>query len=373
MNRKMRNMVGAMIVGLTGAGLMGDSTPGVAVTDRIEVKGSGRIDASDGDAVVSTNSTVASRITATGSGRIEGDAYCGPGGVPNSVITTSGSGQVTGVKAALSGAIAMPTISAPDLGASVGNRSYTNGTHTISASMRCGEFKVGGSSIVRVSGAVVIVADGEFKVEGSGRLEILEGGSLTVYAKDEFKVTNSGKLNENTLNPALCRVYVVGATEVKVEGSGLCYALIESEHAELSVTGSGELHGAFRGERATVEGSGLLRIDPGSGGGGVVLAMEVGRVTVGTTPQRVNFNESFTDPVVVCCVYSQSNTIPVIARVANVSATGFDLWLQNPGDLAIPVTDRVAWIAVESGAWEIDGVRLEAQKYTSTVTDRSGS
>ena len=51
--------------------------------------------------------------------------------------------------------------------------------------------------------------------------------------------------------------------------------------------------------------------------------------------------------------------------------SSFEVWLQNPsGNAAQP--DTVHCLVVEEGAWVIDGVKLEAFTYTSTVTDGAG-
>lgn len=349
-----------------------DPSPGVAVTDTIEVRGSGRIEGADGSVSVSTNATQASSVIVKWGALISGDVYCGPDGSPGSAIHSDHPSLITGSRSALSSDIVLDAVMVPDLGASAGNLSYTWQTDDWTTSRRVGSVSVSGSALVRVSGHIVIVANGLFTVSGSARVEIQPDSSLTIYARNGFRVIESGQLNANTGNPALCRVFGDGAQQMEVSGSSQCHAAIHAPDADLRIVGSGRLQGSFRGRSLYMEGGAVLRVDEGSPVGGV-FAMEVGRVTAGPTPMRISFNESFSDPVVVCGVYVRSNTIPVVARVSNVNATGFDLWLQNPGDLATPVPDRVAWIAVEAGAWEVDGARIEAQRYTSTLTDRSGS
>jgi hypothetical protein len=100
--------------------------------------------------------------------------------------------------------------------------------------------------------------------------------------------------------------------------------------------------------------------------------LEFGVVTVGTDPVTVNLDNAYSSPVVVCSVQYANNTIPVVARVSGVTATSFDVRLQNPSDAAV-VTENVSYIVVEEGTWTIDGVNIEAQAYVSTVTDEDGS
>ena len=55
---------------------------------------------------------------------------------------------------------------------------------------------------------------------------------------------------------------------------------------------------------------------------------------VGSAWGQVNFTYSYTDPVVVCSVNYSNNSVPEVVRLRDVSAAGFQLRLQNPGDQA---------------------------------------
>ncbi len=86
----------------------------------------------------------------------------------------------------------------------------------------------------------------------------------------------------------------------------------------------------------------------------------------------VGLSRTFADPVVVCTIRYNANSIPVVPRVSNVTATSFDVRLQNPSG-GVPVADTVSYLVVEEGTWTIDGVNIEAQTYLSTVTDENNS
>jgi hypothetical protein len=90
--------------------------------------------------------------------------------------------------------------------------------------------------------------------------------------------------------------------------------------------------------------------------------------TAGGVATRVTLSRSHVDPIVVCSAQYSSNTVPIVVRVSLVAADGFDVRLQNPSGASLS-TAPVSCLVVDSGAWTIDGVRLEAQKYTSSVTD----
>lgn len=106
-------------------------------------------------------------------------------------------------------------------------------------------------------------------------------------------------------------------------------------------------------------------VTPGSGASDATY--EVGKITATGTPQTVNLQSSYAEPVVVCTVQMVNNTKPVVVRVSNVGATSFDVYLQNPSDESI-VADDVCYMVMEAGAWEIDGVKCEAQRYISSHT-----
>ena len=64
---------------------------------------------------------------------------------------------------------------------------------------------------------------------------------------------------------------------------------------------------------------------------------------------------------------------PAVVRMQNVTAGSFDIRLQIPGDVDT-VNQNVHCVVVEEGSWSMpDGRIIEAQKYTSTVTDRKSS
>jgi hypothetical protein len=103
-----------------------------------------------------------------------------------------------------------------------------------------------------------------------------------------------------------------------------------------------------------------------------VARIETVSLTVGGSPITVPLANTYVNPVVVCSVQYQQNVMPVVARVSNVTSTSFDVRLQNPSDGPV-VAEGVDCLVVEEGVWTIDGTRLEAWTYQSTVTDSSVS
>jgi uncharacterized low-complexity protein len=110
----------------------------------------------------------------------------------------------------------------------------------------------------------------------------------------------------------------------------------------------------------------LVTAPPDPGG----APLEFVTTTVSGTRSTVLFAQSYADPVVVCSSRYASNSLPVVVRVSNVLADRFDVRLQNPSNAAVSA-EAVSCLVVERGPWTVDGVKLEAQKYLSTVTDRA--
>jgi cysteine-rich repeat protein len=100
--------------------------------------------------------------------------------------------------------------------------------------------------------------------------------------------------------------------------------------------------------------------------------VESGVVTVGATPVRVTLQRTYYNPVVVASVQYANNTAPVVTRVKHVTANSFVLRLQSPTG-ATPVADKVHYLVVEEGVWNLGGVKLEAHRAASITTDNSTS
>ncbi|UCG32935.1 MAG: hypothetical protein JSU68_14880 [Phycisphaerales bacterium] len=106
--------------------------------------------------------------------------------------------------------------------------------------------------------------------------------------------------------------------------------------------------------------------------GSALALLEAGTVTVGDSHVTVPLVRTYVSPVVVCTMHYNNSTTPTVVRVSNVTGTSFDVRLVDPSG-GTPVAETVSYLVVEEGAWTIDGVSVEAQSYTSTVTDANGS
>ncbi|MEM9414199.1 MAG: LamG domain-containing protein [Planctomycetota bacterium] len=98
------------------------------------------------------------------------------------------------------------------------------------------------------------------------------------------------------------------------------------------------------------------------------FAMEAGTVVADGTPQVVNLKGSYNVPVVVCTPQADGNTEPFVVRVDTVTGGSFRVWLQRCDNGAV-AADTVHYMVMEEGVYNVDGVRCEARRVESTVTD----
>ena len=106
---------------------------------------------------------------------------------------------------------------------------------------------------------------------------------------------------------------------------------------------------------------------------GPMLAMGVVNGVTGSW-QTVALPQTYGTPVIVATVDQPIGSPSVVTRIDNITATSFDLRLQNPsGGAAGPATVR--YLVAEEGIYDesVFGFALEARRFTSTVTDRAGT
>ncbi|MEM7802305.1 MAG: hypothetical protein AAF633_24140, partial [Chloroflexota bacterium] len=96
--------------------------------------------------------------------------------------------------------------------------------------------------------------------------------------------------------------------------------------------------------------------------------------SVDSSWQTVTLQHTYSSMVAVCTVYYANNSSPVLARMQNAGGNQFEVKLQNPGDSATVVGDRVSCLVIEEGAWTLpNGTAIEAQTYVSSRVDEDNS
>ncbi len=90
----------------------------------------------------------------------------------------------------------------------------------------------------------------------------------------------------------------------------------------------------------------------------------------------VNLPQSYVSMVVVATPSYTNASLPVVPRIRNATGNSFQLRVDRTDGLAAAVPGvTVHYVVAEEGVYTLakDGVKLEAVKYTSTVTDSAGS
>ncbi|MFQ6100203.1 MAG: hypothetical protein ACE5OS_03060 [Anaerolineae bacterium] len=103
------------------------------------------------------------------------------------------------------------------------------------------------------------------------------------------------------------------------------------------------------------------------------LKMEVGTVSVDSNWVTVNLGNTYDDMVVVCSLQNDEASPPLVTRIQDAQGSSFQVRLQAAGTGMVPVR-TVHYMVMETGAYTLpNGIHIEAQKYTSTVTSGRGS
>ena len=95
---------------------------------------------------------------------------------------------------------------------------------------------------------------------------------------------------------------------------------------------------------------------------------------VGSTWQTVTLPDTYSSMVVVASPNYDNSDSPAVVRIKNASGSSFEIKVQNPGETTLSGY-TVHYMVFEEGVYTEanDGVKMEAVKYTSTVTDENNS
>ena len=146
-----------------------------------------------------------------------------------------------------------------------------------------------------------------------------------------------------------------------LDNAGVQFRMMEDTSADTELLHTFETFGYL-----AIEGTGvLLARNLGSPMG------EAGQVNNLThDPQTIVLSRSYTNPVVIAQSASTNGTQPVIVRITDVQSDRFTMYLQEPPDEdGLHTTERVTWIVLEAGIWELpDGRRLEVGTVDTSAT-----
>lgn len=100
------------------------------------------------------------------------------------------------------------------------------------------------------------------------------------------------------------------------------------------------------------------------------LRLEAGEIAVTSDWRKVNFANTYQQPIVITGPVSMQDKAPVTVRVRNVTATGFEIRLiQWPYLRSAHGTETISYLVVEKGRHALaDGSRIEAGQLTGSLT-----
>ncbi|MBN1512419.1 MAG: NF038122 family metalloprotease [Phycisphaerae bacterium] len=106
----------------------------------------------------------------------------------------------------------------------------------------------------------------------------------------------------------------------------------------------------------------------------VAPKFEAGFTTANHVVKTVSLQNTYANPVVVCTGQYFYNGKRMIPRVSNVTSSSFDLRLADPTNSSqtYSIPEIIGYWVMEEGVTELNGVKMEAWNYTSTVTDGNG-
>jgi len=233
-------------------------TPSIAVSDRIEVKDDGRIEAMTGTIVVATNSAGHDKITVENNGVIDGGVYVGPDGSVGNGVKIKDNGEITGSTGVLDSEVAICEPTEPNIDERFDKLKFDAGITVISGDFSCEELTIEGDGIVQIGGDVTIIVEKDFVVKGNGQLLLLDGASLTVYSKDDVKIEGNSQVNVNTNDPTRLRIYHLANKKIELWNNVRAYATVVAALAEFNLKDYAEFYGTFTGEKVKIENSAVF-------------------------------------------------------------------------------------------------------------------
>jgi hypothetical protein len=106
----------------------------------------------------------------------------------------------------------------------------------------------------------------------------------------------------------------------------------------------------------------------------VSLPIEFGEVLIDNNWKRINFSQSFADPIVVANPLSLNGADPAVIRIRNLGSTGFEIRIQEWNYLdGTHTVENVSYLALERGSFTLEnGARVEAGRFSTDKVNTFG-
>jgi len=272
-----------------------------------------------------------------------------------------------------------------------------NDAPTLTATAASPNFTVGGAAVPLYSGAAINAAEAADKVR-SLKLTVagLQNGSQEILVVDGTSVAlthgNAGTTSATGINYSVA--VVSGTATVTLAKAGD----MTPAQAQTLVNGL-----QYRNASAQPLGSGRtvtltsIQDSGGTANGGIdaqvlsiasvvtiktvdnvveAVYLRTGVVSASSSWMTVTLDHSYANMVVVATPTYQAGAPPVVTRIRNAGGNSFQVRVQRADSSTAAISGvSVQYLVVEAGVYTQaqHGVKMEAVKYNSTVTDRRGS
>ena len=249
----------------------GTASQGVFANGSLTLSNNGLVDSYDSgvgaygggnrgqNAHVATNLTSNGAISVGNGADLYGNVSVAPGGNLSQTVSLSNNATYTGTTQALSAAVPLPTITAPDLGAAQPAFNLSNGANgTISGSVHLADLNLSNNAHLTISGNVTIVCDGQVSIGNGSVLEILAGASLKLYCKAGATLSNNATAQVNGANLSRLTLYNIGNSGVNVGNGAVFSGVIIAPNAAVTMSNNATVFGlCLAGSISVGNGAGL--------------------------------------------------------------------------------------------------------------------
>lgn len=254
---------------------------GIGVMQSINLKAGAKLGTipPGGDFTLRTNSSSSSegQIVINSGVVVPGDVVVGPGGDPESIIVLKSGSVIEGQTYVAAEELMFPQVFPPDDLVNRGTNIEVKVNETKTVGDESGHYRSGIYTSARVKNSgrleitepnVVLYITGDFRMDQSSELIIRKGTSLKLYLGGDFRAGQDTKIINENITPGSTDPDEIAeaAKSLKIYGTDSCtlitlnnssdfYGMIYARNADLQIHNSGNLYGAFVGEKITMNNS----------------------------------------------------------------------------------------------------------------------
>jgi hypothetical protein len=252
-----RDLLVGGTAGVTASASGGAADPAISVDETVEIKDSAVLSASSGtgSALLSSNGATDYTIDVTDTASYQGDGYSSPGGTPANEIHKANTATFTGAKAALAQSVLVNALPLPPPRSVVSDHTIAgSATETITGDAYYASFVIRDDATLQVNGDARLILSADFRAAKNAKIVLSPGARLTVHCPGRIYFTGNVRVNPDG-QPRCLTFNCPNAPEVEIRGTSKVTATLLAPLAQLRLSDTGELFGAFTGKRAKIDAS----------------------------------------------------------------------------------------------------------------------